>query len=174
MHRSTTMKSFLWIVLVILFSSFRADIVDARIGSFRDDNADAYTYVDVDVDVDAGVSRILRKPVKTITIESQQDQPSLEKEQQQRREPQSVRFLLPEELADKTTPNLSGLLVGVVGDSTAFQSQSEGNDRNRQLYQEWARDERGDILWWIWLIIGLSIVLCVCLCCCTSVCCLRD
>ena len=169
------MKSFLSIIFVLLLSPFEAIVVDARIGSFHDDNADVYT----DVDVDAGVSRILRQPAKTMTIESQQEQPSLEEEQQhQRQESQSVRSLLLEELADNTNTNLPDLLlVGVVGDSTAFQSQSNDNDnrnRNRQLYQEWARDEKGDIIWWIWLFIGLSIGLCVCLCCCTSVCCLRD
>ena len=163
------MKSFLSIVVVILLSSFQAVVVDARIGSFPDDNADAYT----DVDGDAGVPRILPKLANTITIESQQEQPSLQQQQegQQRREPQSVRSLLLEELANNRNAILSDLLlVGVIKDSTAFQSQSkDSHNRNRRLYKEWARNEKGGFLWWTWIIIGLSIVfLCFCLCFCAG------
>ena len=48
--------------------------------------------------------------------------------------------------------------------------------RNRNLVQQqsWARNDEGEILWWIWLIIGLSCGLCVIVCCCSSACCLRD
>eukprot|EP00537_Pseudo-nitzschia_pungens_P018474 CAMPEP_0172408064 /NCGR_PEP_ID=MMETSP1061-20121228/75660_1 /TAXON_ID=37318 /ORGANISM="Pseudo-nitzschia pungens, Strain cf. pungens" /LENGTH=230 /DNA_ID=CAMNT_0013144181 /DNA_START=479 /DNA_END=1170 /DNA_ORIENTATION=+ len=52
-------------------------------------------------------------------------------------------------------------------------SKSKSNAR-RRLNQEWARDENGKILWWIWVVIGASIAMCGLFCCCMSVCCLRD
>lgn len=138
--------------------AFRANrYVNARIGIFRDGNADAYT----DVGVDAGVSRILQKPTKTITIESRQEQPPLEQHRQQpRQEPRSVRSPPLEELADDANADLSNPLPGgVIGDSTAFRSQSKGHhNRNRRLYQEWARNEKGGLKWWLWLIIALVLV----------------
>ena len=51
---------------------------------------------------------------------------------------------------------------------------SASTSHHRSLYQEWARDTNGNILWWIWLIIALCIAGCLCVCCCFSVCCLRD
>ena len=46
--------------------------------------------------------------------------------------------------------------------------------RNLAQQQSWARDDDGKILWWIWLIIGLSCGFFCFVCCCASACCLRD
>jgi hypothetical protein len=46
--------------------------------------------------------------------------------------------------------------------------------RNLFQQQSWARDDDGNFLWWIWLIIGLSCALFWFVCCCASACCLRD
>ncbi len=51
-----------------------------------------------------------------------------------------------------------------------------GSDSQRKLIQEqsWARDDEGEILWWIWLIIGVCAFICLFVCCWSSACCLRD
>ena len=58
--------------------------------------------------------------------------------------------------------------------SSSSTPASASTSHHRSLYQEWARDTNGNILWWIWLIIALCIAGCLCVCCCFSVCCLRD
>jgi hypothetical protein len=51
---------------------------------------------------------------------------------------------------------------------------SSSSGRSLYQQQEWARDDEGKILWWIWLVIALSGALCFFVCCCASACCLQD
>jgi len=53
-------------------------------------------------------------------------------------------------------------------------SSSSSSGRSLYQQQEWARDDEGKILWWIWLIIALCGALCCFVCCCASACCLQD
>jgi hypothetical protein len=52
--------------------------------------------------------------------------------------------------------------------------RSLGGGRSLAQQPSWARDDEGNILWWVWLIIGLSCFMCCLVCCCASACCLRD
>lgn len=69
-----------------------------------------------------------------------------------------------ETLAEATTRGMRRLLL----------RGANGGDRTLAQKQEWARNDDGELLWWIWLIVGLSIALCCFVCCCSSACCLRD
>mmetsp|Transcript_81 Transcript_81/g.104 ORF Transcript_81/g.104 Transcript_81/m.104 type:complete len:280 (+) Transcript_81:47-886(+) len=59
--------------------------------------------------------------------------------------------------------------------SNSNRSTNRQSSTHRSLYQAWARDTNGKILWWIWFIIALCLTGCCCVSCCfLSACCLKD
>ena len=70
-----------------------------------------------------------------------------------------------------------GLLLTFLALPNAFvDARINTPDSERNLIQEqaWARDDEGQILWWIWLIIAICGFICCFVCCWSSACCLRD
>lgn len=154
------MKSFfsIQILCLLLLSSFNGVIVDARIGSNNNKNKNA---------------AIPQKPAIKIGSEQQRQQ---QHQEQQHDDEQHERSLL-SNVVENLKSELPSLIESIHHASFNTHRSFGGgptSSSSRSLEQAWARDNNGDILWWIWLIIALGIALCFCLCCCTSVCCLRD
>ena len=152
------MKSFLsiQILCLLLLSSFNGLVVDARIGNNNNKNA-----------------AIPRKPAIKIGSEQQQQQ---QHDEQHRSLLSNVVENLKSELPSliESIHHASFNTHRAFGGGPTSSRDKSSLSSSRSLEQAWARDNNGDILWWIWLIIALGIALCFCLCCCTSVCCLRD
>mmetsp|Transcript_17289 Transcript_17289/g.43131 ORF Transcript_17289/g.43131 Transcript_17289/m.43131 type:complete len:118 (-) Transcript_17289:339-692(-) len=77
----------------------------------------------------------------------------------------------------ETVRSVSHLLQGShrsLGGGVEVDASFSKNSRSLAQTQSWARDDDGNILWWIWLIIGLGCGFFCIVCCCASACCLRD
>merc|ERR1719491_1469014 len=62
---------------------------------------------------------------------------------------------------------LSNVVVEDIVDANSTTTGTGTAEEEGTTYQAWARDQNGNILWWIWLIIGLCIVGCCCVSCCS-------
>lgn len=74
-----------------------------------------------------------------------------------------------------TTDTMNGVRALIEGNHRTLGGGVESYYQ-RDLIQEqtWARDDEGNILWWIWLIIAICCFICLFVCCWSSACCLRD
>lgn len=165
------MRSFLSLTMLffglLLSLSLPNGAVDARINS--NSNSNRSTKIEGSPQ---NAKPVIVKPAIKIGSSSKQQTQSMESATATSTRPQRRRSLLTESVAMGVRHLLSSehghrsLGGGVVSDTDS--------ERSLAQQQDWARDDSGNILWWIWLIIGLSCAMCCIVCCCASACCLRD